>query len=122
MGTWTVEDAQGDFAAGVRASSSGLSGDRCADEWRALREIAQQRGRLESYRPQDWVTVVGGREHECVFDQDRQAWHKVTHRNSAGYSYDFEDARLYPATPLQYLRRLCLANQLLRPVVELTGV
>lgn len=122
MGTWTLEDAIGDLAASVRAGPPSLPGDRCGFEWRALRELAQQRGRLAPYCSATWDTEVGGTEHQCVFDGCCSAWQKVTHRNSAGWFYDFEDQRLYPATPLQYLRRLQLSNQLLRPSVELIGL
>lgn len=122
MGSWSVEDAVEELSRGLRASPPGLGGDRCGQEWRVLRDIAGARGFLEGFHAEEWKSPVRGREHQCVYNQEQGAWYKVTHKNSAGYSYDFEDQRLYPASPLEYLRRLQLFNDLLCPRVELCAL
>lgn len=94
MGTWTVEDAVEELSRSLRASTPGLPGDRGAQEWRALRHLAERHGILEPYRSSEWETDAGGREHRCVHVAAEGVWYKATHKNQAGYYFDFEDGRL----------------------------
>lgn len=87
-----------------------------------LRALAQERGRLFEHPIDVWVGHRGGSEHLCRFLDYSGRWEKVTRANSAGWWVDFEDMRAVPATPLQYLRRLQLANDVLQDDFQLEGI
>ncbi len=91
-----------------------------SDEWRRLRALAEQRGLLSQYDAARWV--AGGAEHEVRPRHDGGRIDKATHRNAAGFWFDFADGRAYPATPRQYLRRLELANEVFDDDIHLEGV
>lgn len=63
-----------------------------------------------------------GTEHNCRAIEPLERFLKVTKRNKAGWRVDFEDMRLYPATPLQYLRRLLLVNRYFSDEIEFVGL
>lgn len=58
----------------------------------------------------------------CRHLPEQERWEKVTHPNSAGFYIDFEVWKAIPATPLQYLQRLRLANRHLGDDIRFLGV
>jgi hypothetical protein len=119
---WDVSDAVRELREGVRSSIPLPAwGDAASSEWRTLRGIAERHGFIKQYGEHEWsLKPLGGSEHDCLLCGEY--WEKVTKSNCAGWFFDFELKRLLPATPLQYLRRLELANQIFEPRVELIGL
>jgi hypothetical protein len=118
--SWPLADAIGELGARLRAGGALAAGDDSrAREWRELRAVAQERGLVRAHDASLWP--VGGAEHRCRF-VDGARWEKVTHCNGAGFWVDFDDMRAYPATPLQYLRRLELVNDILGDDIRLEGI
>jgi hypothetical protein len=129
--TGTAEDLEGeslsttirDLRRRLRTAGPLARGDDLASlEWRLLREGANERGRAYRFNPTSWVNAKGGSEHVCRYLPAWQRWEKLTHKNSAGWWVDMEDWYCLPATPLQYLKRLSLSNEVLGDDVRFVGV
>jgi hypothetical protein len=82
--------------------------------------LASGRVAPETFKP----AREGGREHDLLFDPERRRWIKFTKPAAAGYSIAVtgESIDLYPATPLQYLDRWHIHNNLFGDGVELVGL
>ena len=67
---------------------------------------------------------VGGREHDVFYDPATDRWLKFTKPARAGYVVELVDGKLqmFPATPLQFLRRWRFTNRLFADDVELIGL
>lgn len=107
----------------VRASLPLHEGDDVrAFEWRELRRICEPSGQIAQYQAAAWVGKPSGSEHNCRLLDGDSLFAKVTKVNRAGWRVDFEEMRLEPATPLQYLRRMLMVNFYLGDEVEFTGL
>lgn len=105
------------------ADAGGLDeGERSGFEWRALKQWCVETGHFLSQE----ITPerVGGREHDVRFDEVARRWVKFTKWNCAGYSVSLETGEplFLPATPLEYLRRLCLHNVIFGDRLVLLGI
>ena len=69
--------------------------------------------------------TAGGREHDVVFEPEKEHWIKYTKPGLAGYIVDWEEngrTWLRNATPLEYLARLRRQNELFQDSIELAGL
>ena len=114
----------GDLRDRLRASRPLASGDDpISNQWRILRAAAGERGRLFEHRPSQWVDAREGSEHRCRFLPDPQRFEKLTKQDAAGWWVDISDRlHLLPATPIQYLERLDLANVVFGDDIRFVGV
>ena len=132
-----LESAAHDLRASLRADGAQPASSLAqiaADEGRALREWSQARGLILD--PATWLAPArkGGAEHLVWQDERRDCFIKLTLPNEAGWTVDAEDyfdlawdewvprpmSRI--ATPLEYLDRLLLANELFGDDIALLGV
>lgn len=118
---WSITDAVRDLRAVIRTSGALPEGDDSrAREWRLLRTLAEERGYVREHDP-SLTWRAGGSQHLCRrVEGDR--WEKATHENGAGWWIDFDDMRAFPASPLEYLRRLELVNAELQDDVQLEAI
>ena len=93
-----------------------------AFEWRQLRLLCESTSQVVDHEPSLWVGTPEGSEHNCRAIDALKRYLKVTKRNRAGWRIDFDEMRLYPATPLQYLRRLMLVNEYFSDEIEFVGL
>ena len=103
----------------MQASTSGtapsISG-ACSTRW------AQNKGLI---LPADLVPArAGGYEHDVRHLPAARRWLKFTKPSMAGCAVEFVGGRvqMFPATPLQYLRRWRLSNRVFADDVELVGL
>jgi hypothetical protein len=73
-----------------------------------------------SFRPAE----EGGREHDVLKPEGERLWYKFTKPWCAGYTVEVIDGKPYmmPATPLQYLERWAIGNDLFHDSVKLVGI
>lgn len=86
--------------------------DGASLQWRLLRGGCAARGRLFPRDEARWTGARGGSEHRCRFIESLNRWEKLTLANRAGWWVDPEGLIALPATPLQYLERLQLVNEI----------
>lgn len=126
----SVEVALGHLRKRLRASGPLASGDdSTAREWRVLRGLCEERGCVEAFDPAAWVGapegsehIFEGSEHVCRFLPAEGRWEKTTKPDSAGWWVDVEAWQCLPASPLQYLERMALANRVLGDDVRFLGL
>lgn len=96
--------------------------DGAEHQWRLLHEWAQDKGLI---LPADFTPAkAGGYEHDVRYVPETRRWLKFTKPSMAGCSVEWLDGRMqmFPATPLQYLRRWRLNNRVFADDVELVGL
>jgi Serine/Threonine/Tyrosine Kinase found in polyvalent proteins len=125
-----------DYIRGGLSTDSGASGTDIPTSARQkadLREWAAGVGLLLTPEHLPAKTVRGGQEHDLFHDTARDRYYKVTRDGVFGLSPGIElalvsssqDARrfhLWEATPLEYLERLDLHNQLVPDINRLEGI
>jgi hypothetical protein len=93
-------------------------------EWRKLEGFTQQKG-LNLSVDFPGPEREGGREHDVRHDSKRGRWFKYTKANSSGYTVDWDDSGhpfLRNASPLEYLYRLHLQNEVFKDDIVLEGL
>ena len=91
-------------------------------QWHLLHQWAKDAGLI---LPVEIIPArAGGYEHDVSYVSTTGRWLKFTKPSLAGCFVELLDERvqMFPATPLQYLRRWRLANQLFADDVELVGL
>jgi hypothetical protein len=93
--------------------------------------LAQRRALLEwadkvrrRYSESFWIDEarVGGLEHLVWHDTEFRLVRKATHCGSFGRTVRSLDRGLVPATPLEYLDRWALHNQMFAPITKVSGI
>jgi hypothetical protein len=118
-----IADILRDLGERLRSNGPIAEGDDAyAVQWRVLRRAARDRGRLFEHEPDDWLSARGGSEHVCRFVAESHRFEKLTKEDLAGWYVDLDVRRLVPATPLQYLTRLDLHNEVFADDIRFVGV
>lgn len=124
----SLEQAAAYIRASLRSDGSDACGfsefDAPEREWNALFQFSKACGLI---LPAEFIGLVRSetREHEVRFDEATGLWWKFTRPNSAGFTVDwYEDGRPYMlnASPLQYLDRLILQNDVFADQIEFRGI
>lgn len=111
---------------GLRAISPGTGGIPEGEdgpfEWRALEGWAASVGLIVSSKERPDFSETG--EHGVTYRADEGVWIKYTKPWRAGFTVILSDAMpmLCSASPLEYLRRLALQNDLFSDDVRLVGI
>ena len=118
-----------DYLGGSVCPDDTFDGDAAEEDWeeperqwsQLHRWCGEQGMMLDSPEPE----ISGGREHDVVFDGEKECWVKYTKPGMAGYMVDWHaDGRpwLRNALPLEYLARLTRQNELFQDDIKLAGL
>jgi hypothetical protein len=120
-----LEPAIAFLRAGLRADGTyeGVSEwDTSQHQWGLLEAWCAASGYLipEAFSPEK----EGGSEHDVRFDSASKRWIKFTKPDRAGYAVEVVSGaiQMFPATPLQYLKRWRVANRVFGDSVRLRGL
>jgi hypothetical protein len=117
-----LEFASAQLCAGLRADGSPASSS--AEQWqRLIRWASEERLILPPDYPQPVRSDTS--EHDVRFDEVTGRWFKYTFEGLCGFSVDWDEKsppHLRMATPVEYLRRLVLQNEVFADDIELVGL
>jgi hypothetical protein len=120
----SLEDAANDFRRVLQPGAEGYGEEGYIDRSEQFQRIEAEAKRLGFFYDRLEPELVGGMEHDLIFDEASGTVLKLTKPSSAAYIVDFYGDRpsLSNGDPLEYLERLALHSEVFGDFTDFVGI